>query len=246
MLAYMRDVRWHGMAARYVGERQRVTANLHPNAKKHLQQVFYQIAKDVKKHRVLLVTTDNPNLEATYSSPFEAVDKLMPDRTVSQDKRVVHDQRGVNAGTSKYYHPPAVQPVHSQIARRIVWTKLRNPGLPVLLAKKDIAGAFRLLWVAPSDAELFAGDLPWKGEAFPDEEGFKAEIRGVTVVYLVSSFGFSGSPGEWGVWGRATEEYHRAHRPEDPRRDLRTGFGRRQHLGGTLGGPEAMGERRNL
>lgn len=157
MLEYMRDVRHHGMAARYVGDRQRVRSGLHPNAKRHLQQV---------KHRVLLVTADNPLLETTYSSPFEAVDKLLPDRTVSQDKRVVHDQRGVNAGTSKYYHPPAVQPVHAQIARRILWTKLRNPGIPVLLAKKDIAGAFRLLWVAPSDVELFAGDLPWKGEAF--------------------------------------------------------------------------------
>ena len=113
MLEYMRDVRRNGMAARYVGDRDRVTANLHPNAKKHLQQVFYQIGKDVKKHRVLLATVDNPDLRSTYSSPFEAVDKLMPDRTVSTDKRVVHDQRGVNAGTSKYYHPPAIQPVQN-------------------------------------------------------------------------------------------------------------------------------------
>lgn len=118
MLEYMRDVRHHGMAARYVGDRQRVRSGLHPNAKRHLQQV---------KHRVLLVTADNPLLETTYS-PFEAVDKLLPDRTVSQDKRVVHDQRGVNAGTSKYYHPPAVQPVHAQIARRILWGRFGSCG----------------------------------------------------------------------------------------------------------------------
>lgn len=173
---------------------------------------------------MLLVTADNPDLPRTYSSPFEAVDKLLPDRTISEEKRVVHDQRGVNAGTSKYFHPPAVQPVHTQIARRILWTKLRNPGVSVLVAKKDIAGAFRLLWVAPEDVELFAGDLPWRKEAFPEEADFEEKIRGVTVIYLVSSFGFSGSSGEWGVWGRATEEYHRAHRPEEPRRDLRVGF----------------------
>ena len=69
----------------------------------------------------------------------------------------------------------------------------------MLLAKKDIAGAFRLLWVAPEDVELFAGDLPWRKEAFPEEVDFEEKIRGVTVIYLVSSFGFSGSPGEWGV-----------------------------------------------
>ena len=101
---------------------------------------------------------------------------------------------------------------------------MRNPGLPVLLAKKDIAGAFRLLWVAPGDAELFAGT--YHGGRRPSQRmrTSQQDIKGVTVIYLVSSFGFSGSPGEWGVWGRATEEYHRAHRPLEARRDLRTGF----------------------
>ena len=42
----------------------------------------------------------------------------------------------------------------------------------------------------------------------------------MTVIYLVSSFGFSGSPGEWTVWGKATELFLRAHRPSCPCRDL--------------------------
>ena len=42
----------------------------------------------------------------------------------------------------------------------------------------------------------------------------------MTVVYLVSSFGFSGSPGEWTVWGQATEAFLRTHCPANPRRDL--------------------------
>lgn len=41
----------------------------------------------------------------------------------------------------------------------------------------------------------------------------------MTVLYLVSSFGFSGSPGEWTAWGRATEEVHKACRPSLLRRD---------------------------
>lgn len=45
-------------------------------------------------------------------------------------------------------------------------------------------------------------------------------VNDLTVIYLVSSFGFSGSPGERVVWGRATEEFHRAHRPAHPRRDM--------------------------
>ena len=215
------------MQARHVGERRRVTASLHPKAKQNVDQVYKQIWKDVKKNRVLVVAQDNPALAGTISSPFEAVDKMMPDRSVSEEKRIVHDQRGVNHFTDKGWHPPALQPTHDQIARRILWMQTRYPGVPVLMAKKDIAGAFRLLWVSPMDTPLFAGDLPWKPEFMvkSDEDGGeKAEGKAMTVVYLVSSFGFSGSPGEWTPWGRATEEYHRAHKPAEPRRDGAAGF----------------------
>ena len=226
-LYYLRQVRKFGMPARYVGDRHRVRAKLHPNAKRNVDQVFQQVAKDVKKHRVLVADSMLPELGSTVSSPFEAVDKMLPDRTISRDKRVVHDQRTVNCGTSKFWHPPALQPLHSQVARRILWAKHRCPGLPVLMAKKDISGAFRLLWVDPADVELFAGDLPWQPhKAFPgQEDGPENPVEGdITVVYLVSSFGFSGSPGEWCMWGRATEEYHRAHRPTTSRRDMSDGF----------------------
>ncbi len=46
------------------------------------------------------------------------------------------------------------------------------------LAKRDISGAFRLLWADPADVELLAAELPWDpaacaeaaGEAQKDEE----------------------------------------------------------------------------
>lgn len=171
LLAYLREVREKGMAARFKGPRTRVRTRLHPNARKNLDQVYHQIAKDVGKHRVLLASSEHAGLCHTVCSPFETVAKMNPDRTVSAEQRLVHDQRGINAGTSKYLHPPAVQPSHAQVARRILWHRARCPNTPILMAKKDIAGAFRLLWVDPADVELFAGDLPWKAEAFPEEHG---------------------------------------------------------------------------
>lgn len=191
------------MPARHEGMRSRVVSGLHPNAKKHLDQVYKQIWKDVRKRRVLVVRKGNPLLQDTISSPFEAVDKMLPDRTIAPDKRVVHDQRQVNAGSDKTWHPPALQPTHQQIARRVLWCRTRFPGLPVLIAKKDIAGAFRLLWVAPEDVPLFAGDLPWKEDFMvktpsEDNEGREREDRegeDMTVLYLVSSFGFLGRSG---------------------------------------------------
>ena len=157
LLQYLRAIRKEGMPARYVGSRHRVKAKLHPNAKRNVDQVYRQVAKDVKKHRALVVDGDLKELGTTVSSPFEAVDKLLPDRSISKEKRIVHDQRTINKGTSKFWHPPALQPMHVQVARRVMWMKARFPGVPILMSKKDIAGAFRLIWVAPPDVELFAG-----------------------------------------------------------------------------------------
>lgn len=229
LLDYLRSVEEKGMVARHPGSTERVEAGLHPNAKAHLDQVYKQIFKDVRKHRALVVRKDNVALGNTVSSPFEAVDKMLPDRSIAPDKRVVHDQRQVNQATSKWWHPPALQPTHQQIARRVLWHKTRFPGIDVVICKRDIAGAFRLLWLAPKDAHLFAGDLPWKEEMMEqDTEGIYAEGNHekseMTVIYLVSSFGFSGAPGEWTAFGRATEEYHRAHRPGESRRDGLAGF----------------------
>ena len=61
LLAYLRHVKRHGMEARHVGPRERATAGLHPNAKRNLEQVYAQIWKDVKKHRVLLQARIIPN-----------------------------------------------------------------------------------------------------------------------------------------------------------------------------------------
>lgn len=225
-LAYLREIRASGMPARYEGQRTRVQTQPHPRARENLGQVYRQLMKDVAKHRVLVVNAEHENLSHTASSPFEAVPKMLPNRTLSTEVRLVHDQRNINGGTSKDLHPPATQPLHAQIVRRVLFWKSMFPGLPVVMAKKDVAGAFRLLWVDPRDVELFAGDVPWKpmlmgGGAGKVEEG---DPHGLTLLFLVSSFGFSGSPGEWNAWGRGTEELHRCFRPEKSRKDGSANF----------------------
>ena len=173
---------------------------------------------------MLVVPAELAELGPVVSSPFDAVDKMLPDRSAAPDKRVVHDQRIINSTTDKEWHPPAVQPRHEQVARLVLRAKSRVQGLEVLLGKKDVAGAFRLLWLDPNDAELFAGDLPWVSEAMEGTEVEATEGVDMTVIYLVSSFGFSGSTGEWTVWGKATEIFLRAHCPAVPRRDLSRSF----------------------
>ena len=178
LLAYLRDVRRHGLAARSTGERKRCRAKVHPNGRRNLNQVYKQIWKDVSKLRVLVVPANLGNLGDVVSSPFDAVDKMLLDRSVAPDKRIAHDQRAINSGTDKEWHPPAVQPKHEQIAR-LVRAKSQLPGVEVLLSKKDIAGPFRLLWLDPRDAELFAGDMPWTPEEM--EEGDAVDGTEMTV-----------------------------------------------------------------
>ena len=225
-VAYLRDIRARGMPARYEGERMRKQTQPHPRARENMNQVFRQLMKDVAKHRVLVVDVNHAALRHTASSPFEAVPKMLPNRTISTEVRLVHDQRTINSGTSKEYHPPATQPLHAQIVRRILFWKARFPKVPVMLAKKDVAGAFRLLWVAPADVELFAGDVPWQPESMGTGDGERRaeDPSGLTLLFLVSSFGFSGSPGEWTVWGRGTEELHRGFSPFEKRRDGAVNF----------------------
>ena len=220
-LAYMREIRREGMPARYVGERSRVRADPHPRARANLPQVFKQLMKDVAKHRILVVDSKHPNLKHTAASPFEAVPKMLPNRALSAEVRLVHDQRSINGGTSKELHPPALQPTHQQVVRRILFWKGRYPKVPIVLAKKDVAGAFRLLWLDPKDVELFAGEVPWKVDAMGsgEEKTEQGDPDSLTMLFLVSSFGFSGSPGEWNIWGRATEEVHRCYKPAKGRRD---------------------------
>ena len=59
-----------------------------------------------------------------------------------------------------------------------------TPNTEILTSKKDVAGAFRLLWVDPHNADPFAGDPPWVPEETEQGEGI-AEGVDMTVVYIV-------------------------------------------------------------
>ena len=69
--------------------------------------------------------------------------------------------------------------------------QLAYPFVSVLLSKKDISEAFKWLWLMLRDIHLFASDMPGKDFGIPYT---------ITALYLVLTFGWSGSPGEWMVF----------------------------------------------
>ena len=175
VLLYLRDQASNGVAARDTGFKIREECKPHQSAADALDQCYGGSWKDVHAGRVIVVPRRRRDLLARVrSSPQGAVPKQNPDRTLSTEKRLIHDQRRVNETTDKAWHPPAAQPFHRQLARLIVWWSVRLPKIPILLSKLDVKGAFKLLWVDPADVGTFATDLPWHPEVCPpapDEEG---------------------------------------------------------------------------
>ena len=78
----------------------------------------------------------------------------------------------------------------------------------ILLSKMDIAEAFRWIWLLLQDACVFATELGG------DDWGLSQQI---IAIYLVLTFGWTGSPGEFGVWAWVVKLLHQAFRPSDAR-----------------------------
>ena len=84
------------------------------------------------------------------------------------------------------------QPMHRQLARLVLWWGLRNPRIPVVMAKKDVSKAFKLIWVDAHGTVIMAVTLQGKHGGRPNS---------VAAMYLTLVFGWMGAPGQYVVWG---------------------------------------------
>eukprot|EP00959_Pyramimonas_sp_CCMP1952_P216781 4533581-Pyramimonas_sp.AAC.1 len=62
------------------------------------------------------------------------------------------------------------------------------PGVDIVLAKKDVKDAFRWVAMHEMDARIFGADL---------EGGTWGVAALITALYMVLTFGWTGTPGEW-------------------------------------------------
>ena len=90
------------------------------------------------------------------------------------------------------------------------------------LAKRDVAAAFKLIYVCPDDVGGMATELDGAALRRAYTGPRRTLLRGARKVanmlalYLVLVFGFLGSPGEWVVWSWALKEAHARAKPEKP------------------------------
>lgn len=202
------NARW-GIEARYEGAQGgRVRCGPHPSLKEHFEEAATQLWADAGKGRALLCYDHGQReLSGVISVALARVPKMNPDHSVSEKGRVIWDARPVNAHCHRSRHPPALQPRHDEVAKLILWWQLRYPGMDVLLAKKDVAEAFKWVPVRSSDTRLFAADLPGSE--------FGASGKTITVMYNSLTFGWTGAPGEYMMFAWVAKLAHAAHAPQD-------------------------------
>ena len=185
---------------------------MYASAKTYLDEALQQRWKEFKQSRVLMFKDDgSPGLSTVVSSPFSRATKQNTDRTVSTEGRFCHDLRDpVNTETDPATVPRVVLNNHKEVARCALRWKARCPGVSLGLAYRDVKGAFKRVWVSPEDVELMATDLPG------DPAGF---AEAIIAVFLVLTFGWTGSPGHWQAWAEAIRVWHCACAPKQAWRD---------------------------
>ena len=206
--AYLKEMTDTGVPSRRYEPRSRLKAKPHSSAVDHLAEVFEKAWSDTAFGGVLWLT---PKVEDLLSEMVESpngwVPKQLPNRTLSSEGRIILDMRIPNAAGSKYEHPPALQPRHSQIARKATWWRARHPKIDQISSKRDVSRAFKWHFLRPEDAPEFAASLP--GKAI----GLAATFY---CVYLTMVFGWTGAPGEYVAFMWGAKSFHEFHRPMLP------------------------------
>ena len=110
--------------------------------------------------------------------------KNFSDRAVSKnDGRLVHDPKLVNDDSPKHKYFPALMPLHSELARILFYWSHRLPGIRLLLAKKDVADAFKWLWLLAECAGVFSCEFK------PGDAGLES---GLICLWLSLNLGWRG------------------------------------------------------
>ena len=122
-----------------------------------MEEFLSKLWKDAVAGRGPLAPADHPALEESddypgvVTAPAGRVKKYLPNRPESCEGRFIWDARMHSEGGCKHNHPPALTPRHRELARTIKWWKVRFPLVRVFLSKRDVAAAFKLIYVNVDD-----------------------------------------------------------------------------------------------
>ena len=206
--AYLDEMVRKGVPSRREYARKRVEADPYPSALEHIEELYEKAWKDARYGIVLLCSQETEQYTPDLvECPQGRVPKQLPDRSISKEGRPIHAMLVANVATHKYHHPPALQPRHRQIARKVVWWRARHPNVGCTVAKLDVSRAFKWHSIRPEDCSDFGSSLP--GGSI----GVDGKVR---LIYGGMPFGWCGAPGEYMIFALAGRAVHESYRPSDP------------------------------
>ena len=226
--AYLATVAADGAPYRYEGVREGRVMDPHHSAVEDAAGVRSALWKDAKALRVLTTCwASGEALENVQCCPLGWVKKMNPDRTLSTEGRPVHDLREVNEDVDIETFQQVMLPQLKDILREALRVSMMWPKLKVLINKRDVKAAFKLIMNALEDCELTGTTLPLGDDivkelrALVEGAGRKWDASWATLVsiYITLVFGFRGAPSEWQTAAMACEEVHGAVEPVNPRRE---------------------------
>ena len=185
----------------------------HQTIDEHPTEALVKVWEDFKRCGAFFVSDKSiAFLGDVQCAPMSRVDKHDDEGFVdaTEGGRFIFDAkhgatRGLNKKTPVTTHPPSAAPSHLSLIFFIVWITLQFPGVPILCCKIDVKAAFKLIWVAISDSN-------WFGARFASSMFGKARPcwKHLFILFTVLQFGWSESPGEYGVFGWCISAAHRA------------------------------------
>ena len=173
--------------------------------------------KDITKGRMFMCSFEtiggfSSDIEMT---PTTLVPKRNPDRSLSTEKRIIADLRRINLYFDQSEDYPAVLPTVDALAKKIVCLKRKFPTQPVLLTKRDIKSAFRLIRLHPLMAKVMGTEM--RGHHFEC-------VDDVVIFYGVLPFGWGSSPSKFVRFSDAITKLHQLSGPSDPTWNLPYAF----------------------
>ena len=167
----------------------------HRSADEHLPLIWKKLAEDVRRERCLVIQKsaayEIPNLRV---SPLGAV--------VTHKVRIINDlsfdahnkgvKGGLNADTDVDSVPPSLcAEALPKFLSELVSLRAKNPKLRILMSTTDVNDAYRNVRVEPEQAH-----------------NFSYVVDDLVVIDFRLTFGWTGSPGHFGVMASAAEHSH--------------------------------------
>ena len=194
----------------------------HPNNAERFQYIDQKLWQDAyAEYRLVLAAETIADSARIAETPTTTVARN-PDRTVSADRRIIEDFRRINIyfPTGQCYNVQV--PTNADIVRMITQVQKKCPPLPVMLTKRDISSAFRLLKLRPSLSMLMFAEFHGR---FFDPKYY------VVLYYRSMPFGWGGSQAFFATLGDAVTVIHGASGMRRPLWNFRFSFKSRLYVG---------------